>query len=91
MSIAFVCTMLQSIKQCRIFTLHFIKEIRKRHIQSGRQGGKKEQLVQPVDQSASPVEGEGMVGSTIGNLVVIIGFAFFAYTVKAVISAVGSS
>ena len=36
-------------------------------------------------------ESEGLVGSTIANIVVIVGFAAFAYTVKCVIRAVGSS
>lgn len=36
-------------------------------------------------------ENEGLVGSTMANLAVIVGFAAFAYTVKWVIRAVGSS
>ncbi|CAB3991438.1 ubiquitin-conjugating enzyme E2 J2-like [Paramuricea clavata] len=45
----------------------------------------------PNTTSSGHEENEGLVGSTIANLVVIVGFAAFAYTVKCVIRAVGSS
>lgn len=48
-------------------------------------------LSNPSATSAGQGEGDGIIGSTVANIVVIFGFAAFAYTVKCVIRAVGSS
>lgn len=45
----------------------------------------------PIVEATSSNQNEGIMGTSVANLVVIIGFAAFAYTVKCVICGVGNS
>jgi hypothetical protein len=69
-------------------TFNICKEIKTKLKERGEH--EVEQTI-PNTTSSGHEENEGLVGSTIANLVVIVGFAAFAYTVKCVIRAVGSS
>jgi hypothetical protein len=68
--------------------MNICQEIKRKLKERGEQAAEQ---TTPNTTSNSHDESEGLVGSTIANLVVIVGFAAFAYTVKCVIRAVGSS
>ena len=69
-------------------TYNICKEIK---MKLQERGNREIEATTPNTTTSNHEESEGLVGSTIANLVVIVGFAAFAYTVKCVIRAVGSS
>ena len=68
-----------------------MKEIQSRRSKDESKGLGESERSDITAASAAQGEGDGMIGSTIANIVVIFGFAAFAYTVKCVIRAVGSN
>lgn len=75
---------------CELFP-EICEEIQSRRSKDESKGLGESERSDITAASAAQGEGDGMIGSTIANIVVIFGFAAFAYTVKCVIRAVGSN